>query len=77
MRRDTFQAQLSETLSAKEHHGLRWVSAAIHTSHIIIIIIMHIAIFIVNQNGSLVYHKVSFIALMLVDYFWWTEILDK
>ena len=51
--------------------------AAIHTCQIIIIIIMHIAIFIVNQNGSLVYHKVSFIALRSVDHFWWTEILDK
>jgi hypothetical protein len=77
MRGDTFQAQLSETLRAKKHQGLRRVCAAIHTSQIIIIIIMHIAIFIVNQNGSLVYHKVSFIALMLADHFWWAEILDK
>ena len=38
---------------------------------------MHIAIFIVNQNGSLVYHKVSFIALTLADHFWGAEILDK
>jgi hypothetical protein len=53
------------------------VCAAIHTSQIIIIIIMHIAIFIVNQNGSLVYHKVSFVGLRSVDYFWWAEILDK
>ena len=77
MRRDTFQAQLSETLRAKEHQRLNRVCAAIHTSQIIIIIIMHIAIFIVNQNGSLVYHKVRFIALTLADHFWWAEILDK
>ena len=38
---------------------------------------MHIAIFIVNQNGSLVYHKVSIIALRLLDHLWRAEILDK
>ena len=38
---------------------------------------MHIAIFIVNQNGSLVYHKVSFYASRLVDHLWRAEILDK
>jgi hypothetical protein len=77
MRGDAFQAKFSETMRAKKHQGLRRVCAAIHTSQIIIIIIMHIAIFIVNQNGSLVYHKVSFLVLRIVDNFWGTEILDK
>ena len=38
---------------------------------------MHLAIFIVNQNGSLVYHKVSTISNLSVDHLGWHEILNK